>query len=827
MSTNQASWLRFAALAALVTVLIIVAGCAPLPEATPTAGAMLTFTPPPSPTPGIDATATEPPATALPGETTEPTVMPEPTEGTPPPATATATQPAVEATATPPPTNTPIPPTATPQPTNTPVPPTNTPVPPTATPTATPPAITDWRGEYFANRSLDPPATVVRNDRVVDFQWGSGQAPAPGLPSENYSARWTRNWNFETGNYRFQMIVDDGARLWVDGNLIIDAWTDGPPREYAANLYLQGQVPIRLEYYNRLGGGRIRLNWDRVTSYPDWLGSYYKGRDLTGLPHFQRNDPAIDFNWGAGAPRADMPADNFSVRWSRRLNVDRTGTYRFQIVADDGVRFWVDGRLVVDDWNDGYSEHDVSLDLGAGGHDLRLDYYEHLGGALIRLNISFVAQPPTATFTPSATPTATGLPPTPTFTPTATGLPPTPTFTPTATGLPPTATFTPTPPPPPALQPQIALAPILGEQGRALQVTGRGWPGNTRVDLFLSRVTSQGETSTNVGQVTTDAQGNFQTRVDLPPLQELAGADRLEIVARTADGAYEAREVVRILGAPAEVPTTPVQPQATPGGMTGALSVPFDLIPATAQRFALTEPTYLVLDSAAAWAQHFGSEAPAADPPVNWDREYVVGAFLGPQPAQVDARIRSVTARNGTIVVQLMSAVPDMGAPAEGQQNMPRTLIRIPRVEVERVLGAAAEPSFSFVDASGALLAQGTPGPEPLGSPMAMRSAPAPSEPGALAMPAPEESVELVPQQEAEAQAEAAKEAPAAEAEPETLAEAEPEVAAAAEAEEAGVQAGAALGRAVLGWAVLALWVLVVAAVIVGLWLLLRRTQRG
>ena len=263
MRTNRVPVFRLAALASLVAVLLIVAGCAPLPEATPTTAAMLTFTPMPSPTAGADETATEPPATAQPGDTAEPTAT-SPADGptsTPLPGTPMSTEPAVAATATATgpaaaPTATATGPavaaTATSQPTNTPLPPTNTPVPPTATPSLTPtpppPRITDWRGEYFDDPALQPPAVVVRNDRVVDFQWGAGESPAAGIPNENYSARWTRDWNFETGNYRFEVVVDDGARLWVGGNLIVDAWTDGAPREFASTLYLQGQVPIRLEY---------------------------------------------------------------------------------------------------------------------------------------------------------------------------------------------------------------------------------------------------------------------------------------------------------------------------------------------------------------------------------------------------------------------------------------------------------------------------------------------------------------------------------------------------------------------------------------------------
>ncbi|NLF14643.1 MAG: hypothetical protein GX597_22875 [Anaerolineaceae bacterium] len=612
---------------------------------------------------------------------------------------------------------------------------------------------------------------------------------------------------------------------------------------------MQGQVPIRLEYYNRLGGGRIRLNWDRVTRYPDWLGSYYRGRDLSGLPYFQRNDANVDFNWGADAPRSDMPADNFSVRWSRRVSLDRAGTYRFRIVADDGVRFWVDDRLAVDAWSDGYSEHDVSLELAAGGHDLRLDYYEHLGGALVRLTMTYVgapatatstptptptSPPPTATFTPTATgqpptatftPTATGQPPTATFTPTATGQPPTATFTPTATGQPPTATFTPTPPPPtvepppPGLRPSIRIESVTrSAEGQTLELAGSGWPANTRVDLFLNRVSREDEVSTSLGQATTDAQGNFQAQVLVPAQQGPALTARLEIVARTADGAYEARTIIRSLSSPGERPT--VQAPGVPpprSERSGGVFVPFDPIQASDERFAVSEPTYLVLDSAEAWAANFGEGAPPADPPIDWEREYVVGAFLGSQTAEVDAQVETVTSMDGTVVVQLSSAVPDMGAPAEGRETRPGTLIRIPRAEVERAVGSAAEPSFAIVDASGALLAQGTPGAQPLGAAMALQSAPAPSEPGALALPEVEESADLTPGPEAQTEAEAAKEPFVAETEPEAAAE---------PVAEARGQAESAPRTAVLGWVVLALWALAVAALIAGAWFLIRRAQR-
>src|SRR4030042_1074518 len=112
-----------------------------------------------------------------------------------------------------------------------PPPATSPPVPPTATPTSTAPVtITDWRGEYFADRAPQGAPRVVRNDKAVDFHLPYGTAPAPNMPSENWSARWRRNWRFEEGNYRFRLVVDDGARLRVEDRLLIDAGADGSQR---------------------------------------------------------------------------------------------------------------------------------------------------------------------------------------------------------------------------------------------------------------------------------------------------------------------------------------------------------------------------------------------------------------------------------------------------------------------------------------------------------------------------------------------------------------------------------------------------------------------
>jgi PKD repeat protein len=117
----------------------------------------------------------------------------------------------------------------------------------------------------------------------------------------------------------------------------------------------------------------------------DWQGEYYANGNLAGTRALIRNDTAINFNWGAGSPASEVPADNFSARWSRTLAFD-AGLYRFYAIVDDGVRLYVDDALVIDAWSDG-SARQVSGEqwLSSGNHSLGVEYYEHAGDAVIQV----------------------------------------------------------------------------------------------------------------------------------------------------------------------------------------------------------------------------------------------------------------------------------------------------------------------------------------------------------------------------------------------------------------------------------------------------------
>ena len=120
-----------------------------------------------------------------------------------------------------------------------------------------------------------------------------------------------------------------------------------------------------------------------------WKSEYFSNRDLAGAPVLVRDDGGVglDFDWSNGSPSSacSVPADGFSARFTRTAAFE-SGTYRFTVTVDDGARLYVDGGLKLESWKDqAPTTYAVDVELSAGNHTLRLDYYENGGGAVARL----------------------------------------------------------------------------------------------------------------------------------------------------------------------------------------------------------------------------------------------------------------------------------------------------------------------------------------------------------------------------------------------------------------------------------------------------------
>ena len=143
---------------------------------------------------------------------------------------------------------------------------------PTPTRTATPGPSSGWHGEYFANRWLSDEPTIVRTDANIDFDWASG-SPGRGLPTDNFSARWTRTIYLEGGNYRFYTTADDGVRVWLDGELIIDEWREQGAATFGSERTVSaGYHNLRVEYFEARQFASIGFWWELHGSGDTWRG---------------------------------------------------------------------------------------------------------------------------------------------------------------------------------------------------------------------------------------------------------------------------------------------------------------------------------------------------------------------------------------------------------------------------------------------------------------------------------------------------------------------------------------------------------------------------
>ncbi len=122
-----------------------------------------------------------------------------------------------------------------------------------------------------------------------------------------------------------------------------------------------------------------------------WYGQYHDGKSLSDYKGW-RNDESPNFDWGDGSPSTSLLGnDTFSIRWTKSQNFDGPGTYRFTVGSDDGVRLFVDGVRVINNWNNqGYNGSTRTADVvitDPCNVDLVMEYYEDGGKARVSYSV--------------------------------------------------------------------------------------------------------------------------------------------------------------------------------------------------------------------------------------------------------------------------------------------------------------------------------------------------------------------------------------------------------------------------------------------------------
>ena len=273
---------------------------------------------------------------------------------------------------------------------------------PKPAPTPAPKPVSGWRGEYYLGTEPRGGAALVRTDPTINFHWGYG-GPDGRVGADNFSAHWTRTFSFIGGAYRFRVRSDDGVRVWVDDHLVLDAWRVQAETDYVVDYNIApGSHVVTVDYFESTGIATIQFSFSRLGPASDrpappaptatpvspiisqgWYAEFFNNANLSGTPVTTRYDEAIGFEWGLGAPTGGVAADHFSVRWTRHADF-YDDNYAFCAMSDDGVRLYLDGVVVLDEWHGSNGlAYCGEANVTAGVHEVRAEYFEDGGEALI------------------------------------------------------------------------------------------------------------------------------------------------------------------------------------------------------------------------------------------------------------------------------------------------------------------------------------------------------------------------------------------------------------------------------------------------------------
>lgn len=280
-----------------------------------------------------------------------------------------------------------------------------------------------WQATYWNNTDLSGAPvlqhfeTDQHHNPELDRNWGTYR-PWPEVETDFFSARWERSTFMEPGRYRFSATADDGIRVWVNNQLIIDEWFNQVVDTHLGyyDVAQAGDVQIKVEYYEAQHHAVAKLTWDRIfgsdtavtnnlyqPAITAWRGEYFNNRLVAGIPALVRNDEAIDFDWGLDSPAIQsINAEAFSVRWTRSLNLP-AGVYRFTATTDDGVRLYANDVQIIDQWHNltSFTSHTAEVNHQGGTLRIKMEYFDDVGLAQAKLTWEKVGEATPATGTSS------------------------------------------------------------------------------------------------------------------------------------------------------------------------------------------------------------------------------------------------------------------------------------------------------------------------------------------------------------------------------------------------------------------------------------------
>jgi len=191
-------------------------------------------------------------------------------------------------------------------------------------------------GNYFNGMNFDTPA-YARKDATVNFNWGSG-SPNAAVNADAFSARWTGQIQPRySGTYTFYLNSDNGRRLWINNQLVVDKWIDDWGTEYSGTILLTAgkKYDIKLEYFEDYGGAGCKLEWSsllqgrEVVPQSQLYSNVFPSVSITAPSNNANFTPPANVNVTATASDSDGSITNVDFYNGATLLASTTSPYNY------------------------------------------------------------------------------------------------------------------------------------------------------------------------------------------------------------------------------------------------------------------------------------------------------------------------------------------------------------------------------------------------------------------------------------------------------------------------------------------------------------------
>lgn len=226
----------------------------------------------------------------------------------------------------------------------------------------------NWTAYFYNNEKLSGKyayhKTIAAGAKDLGlYQNYSSRSPHSSLKANGFSAKIQGTFSIEPGTYILRLQHEDGAKILVDGKVVVDNWKKGGTREDAIKLTIQNknnsptgnQHLIQIRYVDYTGTSFFKFTmepYETAQKTSGWIGEVYDSTDHSGTAYIVGGDKArqkvntLNFNWTNKTPTHLVTGPKYSTRWYTYQYMKK-GTYTLGAKANDSVQVYFNDQQII------------------------------------------------------------------------------------------------------------------------------------------------------------------------------------------------------------------------------------------------------------------------------------------------------------------------------------------------------------------------------------------------------------------------------------------------------------------------------------------------